>query len=103
MEKTNKVLVVLLIIALILVGFFGYLSNKYLRRLLSANKIHYMTLKAIDNAGYDLTTKKEYNISREAFEATHKDTNFDESKEMYELVKKYNKENTKDNMVNENN
>lgn len=98
MEKTNKVLVVLLIIALILVGFFGYLANRFFRDTLTSAKIQYMTLRAIEDAGYKLGTKKEYD-NLETFKALHGgDIHFDTSKEIYELVKKENKENTEDNM-----
>lgn len=101
MEKTNKVLVVLLVIALILVGFFGYLANRFLRDTLTSNKELYMTIKAIDNAGYKLGIKKEYD-NLETFKALHGvDIRFDASKEIYELVKKENKENTENNMNDE--
>ncbi len=97
MEKTNKVLVVLLIIALILVGFFGYLANRFFRDTLYSAKEQYMMLRAIDDAGYKLGTKKEYE-NPETFKALRNDIRFDASKEIYELVKKENKENTEDNM-----
>lgn len=88
MEKTNKVLVVLLVIALILVGFFGYLANRFLRDTLTSNKELYMTIRAIDDAGYKLGTKKEYD-NLETFKALHGgDIHFDAKKEIYELVKK---------------
>ncbi len=88
MEKTNRVLVILLVIALILVGFFGYLSYKLFRDNLSSAKVQYMTLRAIDDAGYKLGTKKEYD-NLETFKALHSgDIHFDASKEIYELVKK---------------
>lgn len=88
MGKTNKVLVVLLVIALILVGFFGYLSYKLFRDNLSSAKVQYMTLRAIDDAGYKLGTKKEYD-NLETFKALHGgDIHFDAKKEIYELVRK---------------
>lgn len=87
MEKINKVLVILLILALIIIGYFGFLINKYFRRNLYEAKNEYMTLRAIDEAGYELKTKKEYE-NKETFEALYNDINFDATKEIYELVKK---------------
>lgn len=105
MEKTNKVLVVLLIIALILVGFFGYLANRFFRDTLYSAREQYMTLRAIENAGYKLGTKKEYE-NPETFKALRNDIRFDASKEIYELVKKEDvkdMENADNNITTENN
>lgn len=96
MEKINKVLVVLLILALIIIGYFGFLINKYFKRNLYEAKEQYMTLRAIDEAGYKLQTKKEYE-NKETFDALNNDINFDAKKEIYELVKKENTENNNNN------
>ena len=87
MEKINKVLVVLLILALIIIGYFAFLINKYFRRNLYEAKEQYMTLRAIDEAGYKLQTKKEYD-NLETYKELYNDIHFDAKKEIYELVRK---------------
>lgn len=96
MEKINKVLVVLLILALIIIGYFGFLINKNFKRNLYEAKNQYMTLRAIEEAGYELKTKKEYE-NKETFDALNNDINFDATKEIYELVKKENNNNNNNN------
>lgn len=96
MEKINKVLVVLLILALIIIGYFAFLINKYFRRNLYEAKEQYMTLRAIDEAGYKLQTKKEYD-NLETYKELYNDIKFDAKKEIYELVKKENTENNNNN------
>lgn len=88
-SETNKILVIVLLISLIIIGGLCYLDitqSKTLKereeQTLRAGRELFMTVKAVENAGYRIETKKEF-LDKEI-----KSKDFNPELDMLELVKK---------------